>query len=369
MAKRKPPGKRVARTAKGSSLTAAPATLLDDLRALIRQTREGVAQTVNSALVLLYWQVGHRIRTEILGQARATYGEEIVSTLSRQLAAEFGDGFSRPNLFRMVRFDEVFPDREIVSALSRQLGWSHLVEIIPLDDPLKREFYTEMCRVERWSVRTLRAKVQGMLFERTALSRKPAELARRELAALREEDTLTPDLVFRDPYLLNFLGLADTYSEQDLEAAILRDIQQFILELGAGFAFIDRQKRVVIDGEDFRIDLLFYHRRLRRLIAIDLKIGKFTAADKGQMELYLRWLEKHEMQPGEEPPLGLILCADKSEEQVELLQLDRSGIRVASYLTDLPPRPLLQRKLHDAVVTARAKLEAGPGTQEPDAPA
>lgn len=277
-------------------------------------------------------------------------------------------GYTEKALWRMVQFAEVFPDREIVAALSRQLGWSHFVEIIPLNDCLKREFYAEMCRVERWSVRTLRAKVQGMLYERTALSRKPKELARQELAALREEDRLTPDLVFRDPYLLGFLGLADTYSERDLEAAILRDIQQFILELGAGFAFIDRQKRVVIDGEDFYLDLLFYHRRLRRLIAIDLKIGKFTAADKGQMELYLRWLEKHEMQPGEEPPLGLILCADKSEEQVELLQLDRSGIRVASYLTDLPPRQLLQRRLHDAVVAAREKLEAGSGSTGPGNP-
>ncbi|MBX9581864.1 MAG: PDDEXK nuclease domain-containing protein [Gemmataceae bacterium] len=311
--------------------------------------------------MLLYWQVGHRIRTEVLRERRAAYGEEVVTTLAGELAAEFGDGFSRPNLFRMVRFAEAFPDREIVSALSRQLGWSHFVEIVPLGDPLEREFYAELCRVERWSVRTLRAKVQGMLFERTALSRKPEQLARQELAALREEDRLTPDLVFRDPYLLGFLRLADASSEKDLEAAILRDIQQFILELGAGFAFIDRQKRIVIDGEDFYIDLLFYHRKLRRLVAIDLKIGKFTAADKGQMELYLRWLEKHEMQPGEDPPLGLILCASKSEEQVELLQLDRSGIRVASYLTDLPPRPLLQRRLHDALVAARARLDHRPG--------
>src|SRR5262249_32201442 len=150
---------------------------------------------------------------------------------------------------------------------------------------------------------------------------------RQIVAALRQEDTLTPDLVFRDPYFLDFLGLADTYSEKDLEAAILRELQRFILELGAGFAFIDRQKRIVIDGKDFYIGLLFYHRRLRRLIAIDFKIGPFEAADKGQMELYLRWLEKHEVQPGEESPLGLILCADKTAEQVELLQLDKSGIR------------------------------------------
>lgn len=196
-----------------------------------------------------------------------------------------------------------------------------------------------------------------MLYERTALSRKPAELARKELAALREDDQLTPDLVFRDPYFLGFLGLSDSYSEKDLEAGILREIERFVLELGAGFAFIDRQKRIVIDGEDFRIDLLFYHRRLRRLIAIDLKIGKFAAADKGQMELYLRWLEKHEMQPGEDLPLGLILCADKGEEQVELLQLGKSGIRVATYLTDLPSQELLEKKLHDAMNMARAQLE------------
>jgi predicted nuclease of restriction endonuclease-like (RecB) superfamily len=199
-----------------------------------------------------------------------------------------------------------------------------------------------------------------MLFQRTALSRKPDELARQELAALRDEDRLTPDLVFRDPYFLNFLGLTDSYSEKDLETAILREVQQFILELGAGFAFIDRQKRLVIDGKDYYIDLLFYHRRLKRLVCIDLKIGAFEAAHKGQMELYLRWLEKHEMQSGEEPPLGLILCADRSDEHVELLQLDKSGIRVAAYLTDLPPRDLLQKKLHDAVRLARARLEVKP---------
>lgn len=239
------------------------------------------------------------------------------------------------------------------------------MEIIPLKDQLQRDFYAEMCRVERWNVRALRQKVQSLLYERTALSRKPAELAVQELAALREEDRLTPDLVFRNPYLLHFLGLADTYSEKDLEAAILHDLQAFILELGTGFAFVDRQKHIVIDGKDYHLDLLFYHRRLKRLLCIDLKIGTFEAADKGQMELYLRWLEKHEMLPGEERPIGLILCADKGgDEQVELLQLDRSGIRIASYLTDLPPQALLQRKLHEAMLVAKARL--GQGAENPD---
>lgn len=236
------------------------------------------------------------------------------------------------------------------------MGWSHFVELITLKEQLKRDFYAEMCRVERWSVRTLREKIGGMLYERTGLSRKPEELARQELAALRTDDTLSADLVFRDPYLLDFLGLKDTYSEQDLESAILREIERFILELGTGFAFVARQKRVVIDGDDFYIDLLFYHRKLRCLVAIDLKLEKFKAADKGQMELYLRWLEKHEMEEGENAPLGLILCADKGDEQVELLQLDKSGIRVATYLTELPPKKVLEKKLHAAAEMARRRL-------------
>jgi predicted nuclease of restriction endonuclease-like (RecB) superfamily len=342
------------------STAASPEELISDLRLLIQHSREVVAQSVNTALVLLYWQVGHRIHADILRQERAAYGEEIVATLSAQLETEFGRGFGRRNLFRMVRFAEVFPDPQIVSTLSAQLGWSHFVEIIPLEDPLKRDYYAEMCRIERWSVRTLRARVGGMLFERTALSKKPDELARQELAKLRDEDRISPDLVFRDPYFLDFLGLHDSYSEKDLEAAILRELESFIIELGSGFAFVARQKRMVIDQRDFYLDLLFYHRKLRRLVAIELKLGPFEAAHKGQMELYLRWLEKHEMQPGEESPLGLILCADKSDEQVELLQLDQSGIRVAAYMTELLPRALLQKKLHAAVIAARARL-AGSG--------
>jgi predicted nuclease of restriction endonuclease-like (RecB) superfamily len=260
----------------------------------------------------------------------------------------------------MIKVAEVFQDQQIVAALSRQLGWSHFVELIPLKDQLKRDFYAEMCRIERWSVRTLRDKINGMLFERTALSRKPEKLAAEELGKLRDTDKLTPDLVFRDPYFLDFLGLKDTYNEKDVESAILREIESFILELGVGFAFVARQKRIVIDGEDFYIDLLFYNRTLHRLVAIDLKLGKFQAADKGQMELYLRWLEKYEMQRGEEPPIGLILCEDKGQEQVELLQLDQSGIRVASYFTELPPKDVLERKLRAIAELARQQLEAKP---------
>ena len=335
-------------------------SLLRDVRGLIAGARERTAAAVNAALVLLYWGIGDRIRRDILKEKRADYGKEILGALSRQLTAEYGKGYTYDNLTRMIKLAEVFPDRQIVGALSRQLGWTHFVLILPLKTQLKRDFYAEMCRVERWSVRTLRAKIDGILFERTALSRKPEQLAAEELAKLRETDKLTPDLVFRDPYFLDFLGLKNTYSERDVESAVLREIEAFILELGAGFAFVARQKRIVIDGEDFYIDLLFYHRTLRRLVAIELKLGKFQAADKGQMELYLRWLEKHEMAAGEEPPIGLILCEDKGEEQVELLQLHQSGIRVASYFTELPAKSLLERKLKSAADLARRQLEAEP---------
>lgn len=335
------------------------AGLAADVRAMIEQTREAVARTVNAGMTLLYWRVGRRIQVEILKNQRAEYGGEIVSTLSRQLTGEFGPGFSEKNLRHMVKFAETFTEGRIVSTLSRQLGWSHFKEILYLKDELQRDFYAEMCRVERWSVRTLRAKIDSMLFERTAISKKPDELARAELAALRGEDKLTPDLVFRDPYLLDFLGLKDRYLEKDLEDAILRELETFLLELGGGFAFLGRQTRIQIDSDDFYLDLLFYHRGLKRLIAIDLKLGDFKAEYKGQMELYLRWLAKHEQQAGEGPPLGLILCAGKKTEQIELLELDQSGIHVAEYLTALPPRELLQQKLHAAIEISRARLEAG----------
>ena len=257
----------------------------------------------------------------------------------------------------MIRFAEVFPDTKIVSALLRQLSWSHFLSIIYLDDPLKRDFYAEMCRVERWSTRTLAKKIGSMLLERTALSRKPAKLAEMELKLLREEDKLTPDLVFRDPYILDFLRLKDTYGEKDIEAAILREMEAFILELGVGFAFLERQKRMQIDSRDYYLDLLFYHRKLRRLVAIDLKLDEFDAADKGQMELYLNWLKKHEQGADEAPPLGIILCAGKQQEHVELLDMEQSGIHVASYVTKAIPKKQLEQKLHEAVRLARARLE------------
>ena len=330
--------------------------LLEELRWMIEETRQGVAATVNAGLTLLYWRVGKRINEEILKGERAEYGEQIVSTLSRYLILEYGNGFSAKNIHHMLRFVEAFPNIQIVSTLSRQLSWSHFKEIIYLKLPLQKDFYAEMCRIERWSVRTLRQKIASMLYERTALSKKPEELARIELDALRDEDKLTPDLVFRDPYFLDFLGLTGAFQEKDLEAAIMREMEAVILELGAGFAFVARQKRITLDGDDFHLDLLFFHRYLRRLVAVELKLDKFRPEHKGQMELYLRWLDKYERHAGENAPIGLILCAGKQQEQIELLELDGAGIHVAEYLVELPPRQLLAEKLHRAVKLAQARL-------------
>jgi predicted nuclease of restriction endonuclease-like (RecB) superfamily len=337
-------------------LPVASPPLLEDLRRLIEETRQGVAATVNAALSLLYWRVGKRINEEILKGERAEYGKEILATLSQELVRDYGNGFGEKNMRRMIQFAEVFPDERIVVSLIRQLSWTHIIALIPLDKPLQRDFYAEMCRIERWSVRTLRRKIGSMLYERTALSKKPEELARIELDALREKDKLTSDLVFRDPYFLDFLGLKGAFQEKDLEAAIIREMEAFILELGIGFSFVARQKRITVDEDDFYLDLLFFHRNLRRLVAIELKLDKFRPEHKGQMELYLRWLDKYERKQGEEAPLGMILCAGKKQEQIELLELGSSGIHVAEYLTALPPRKLLGEKLHRAIALARERL-------------
>lgn len=340
--------------------------LTTELGAWIEDARKQVAVTANAALTTLYWRIGHRVSTEVLGGGRAEYGEQIVSAVGRQLEARYGRGFGEKSLRHMVRFAEAFPDAEIVAALRRQLSWSHFKALIYLKDDLRRSFYAEMCRVEGWSTRQLAEKIDGMLYERTALSKKPEQLIRKELAALRDDGELSPALVLRDPYMLDFLELADTYSEKDLESAILRDIERFLLELGAGFAFVERQKRITIDGDDYYIDLLFFHRRMRRLVVFELKIGDFKPADAGQIELYLRWLDRHERQPGEEAPLGVILCAGKKRETAHYLDLDARGIHVAEYLTELPPREVLEERLHRAIAAARERLAVAAST-DPDA--
>ena len=333
-------------------------SLIKDLRQIIEQARGHVAATANYELTMMYWHIGERINHEVLGNQRAEYGKQIVASVSRQLQQEYNiKGFDEKNIRRMMQFTSLFPDSQIVATVSRQLSWSHFVEVLPLKDDLQREFYLTLAASEKWSVRKLRKEIDGMLFERTAIATKPDELIKKELSTLRNDNVMSPDLVFKSPYFLEFTGLKGMYSERDLEESLLAHLEQFIIELGNGFSFVARQKRMIIDGEDFYLDLLFYHRRLHRLIAIDLKLGRFKAQYKGQMELYLRWLEKNEMEPGEESPLGLLLCTEGSEEQIELLQLDKSGIKVAKYLTELPSREVLQRQIQKSLEAAKARFE------------
>jgi len=295
-------------------------TLMQDLRQIIEQARGHVAATANYEQTMMYWHLGERINREVLGNKRAKYGKQIV--------AQF----------------------------ARKLFWSHFIEVLPLKDPIQREFYVTMAASGRWGRDKLRKEIDGMLFERTAISSKPDELIKKELSLLRDDSMMSPDLVFKSPYFLEFTGLKGMYSEKTLEDCLVAHLEQFIIELGNGFSFVARQKRMIIDGEDFKLDLLFYHRRLHRLIAIDLKLGRFKAEYKGQMELYLRWLEQNEMEPGEDTPLGLLLCTEGSEEQIELLQLDKAGIKVARYMTELPPREVLQRQIQKSLVEAKARL-------------
>lgn len=310
-------GKDVNLMTSGDSLVAA---LINDLRQIIDEARNHVAATANFELTMMYWHIGARINRDILGNERAAYGKQIVSTLSTQLT------------------------------------WSHFIEVLPLKNELQSEFYLTLAATERWGIRKLRKEIDGMLYERTAIASKPDELVRKELAELRDDNKLSPDLVFKSPFFLEFAGLKGMYSEKDLEDSLVVHLEQFILELGNGFCFMERQKRMIIDGEDFYLDLLFYHRKLHRLVAIDLKLGRFKAQYKGQMELYLRWLEANEMELGEESPLGLLLCTEGSEEQIELLQLDKAGIKVAKYLTELPPRELLMQQIRKSLAEAKERL-------------
>ena len=328
------------------------AALLGDLRTLVQSARQRIATAADSTQTLLCWHMGRRLASVHLQGGRAAYGKQILVTVSQELTADYGRGFSYAEIARMIQFAQAFSDEAIVVTLSQQLSWSHFHALLPIKDPLARDFYAEMCRIERWDVRTLRQKIGGMLFQRTALSKRPTSVISAEISKLRD-GKMSPDTVFRDPYLLDLLGLKDAYSERDLESAILREIEGVLLELGTGFAFVARQKRMSVGKDDFHLDLLFFHRHLRRLIAVELKLESFQPAHVGQMELYLRWLDKHERAPGEEAPIGLILCAAADAEQVELLQLDAKSIRVSEYLTALPPLPLLRERLHQAMEHAR----------------
>ena len=320
--------------------------LFADLSQLIEQSKNFVIVQANSVMTMLFWNVGKRINEDILQNKRADYGKQIVPTLSAQLTAKYGKNFATRNLRRMMQFAEQFVDFEIMSPLATQLSWSHFVELMPLKSEEARLFYAKEAAERHWGKRELRQSIERKEFERT-------EIANIQLT----NQSPIPFNVFKDPYFLDFLNLPKGFLENDLEDAILKELERFILEMGKGFAFVERQKRMIIDGEDHHLDLLFFHRALKRLVAIDLKLGKFQAKYKGQMELYLKWLNRHERQEGENEPIGLLLCSEGNREQIELLEMHKDGIMVAEYWTELPPKKLLEQKIHEIIAEARELFE------------
>ena len=327
--------------------------LFNDVCSIIDNTRSRIATTVNSEACLLNWSIGKRIKEDVLYNERADYGKAIVKNLSKLLTKKYGKGWKDRKLIHCIRAAYTFTEDEILYAVRTQLSWTHIRSLMYIEDELKRKFYIEMIRIEHWSTRTLDEKIDAMLYERTALSRKPEAIIQKELNEIKSDNKLTPDIVFRSSYFLDTLGLSDTYSEKDLEDAILVNMQSFIKEMGNDFAFLDRQKRISIDAVDYKIDLLFFHRSLKRLVAIDLKLGKFKPKYEGQMLLYLRYLNLNERKPGEESPIGLILCSEGNTEHIEYLILEESNIKVAQYFTQLPDKKLLSEKLQKAIAIAK----------------
>ena len=321
-------------------------TLFNDVADMISQSRQFIYSQANSANVLLFWKIGQRINSEILKDKRADYGGRIVVTLSRQLSEKYGRNFEEKNLRRMLQFAEQFTQEQIVVTLSRQLSWSHFLVLIPLKSVEAKMFYAQETISRCLGVRELRELISRKAFERK-------EIANTQIT----EASPIPVGTFKDPYLFDLLGIKDDYLEADLEEAILRELEKFIMEFGKGFTFVERQKRMIIDGEDYHLDLLFYNRFLKRLVAVELKQGKFKAEHNGQMKLYLGWLDKYERADGENAPVGLILCSENSREQIELLKLDRDGILVAEYWTTLPPKKEFEAKIHTILSEERERLE------------
>jgi predicted nuclease of restriction endonuclease-like (RecB) superfamily len=319
--------------------------LFERVSAIIENRKTRARSSANSEATLMFWEVGNYVNSVVLDAKRAAYGKQIVATLSPQLQEKYGKSFELTNLRRMMRFADEFPEFSIVATLSTQLSWSHIIELLPLKTSEARLFYAEDAATRRLGVRELRRQISRKAFERR-------EIANSSLS----EQSAVPFNAFKDPYLLDILDLKDNYLEADLENAIHADIQKFFLEFGRGFSFIERQKRMAIDGEDIVLDLLFYNRILKRLVAVDLKIGGFKAGYKSQMELYLAWLDENERQPGEEPPIGIILCASANRKKVEMLKMDKAGIVVAEYWTELPPKAVFESKIREILEEAQERL-------------
>ena len=320
--------------------------LFKHISAIIENRKHRAATSVNREITLMYWEIGQYINEILLDNERAEYGKKIFVSLSRKLSEVYGKNFDDKNLYRMVQFANLYSNAETVSSLAAQLSWSHVIQLLPIRSEEARRYYAQDVADRRLSVRELRNLISRKAFERR-------EIANMELS----EESAVPFNVFKDPYLLDVLGLKDNYLEADLEKAILAGIESFILEFGHGFSFVDRQKRITVGGEDAVLDLLFYHRILKRLVAVELKLGPFNAAHMGQMLLYLKWLNKYERQEGENAPIGIILCAAANREKIELLETDKAGIAVAEYWTHMPPRVEFEAKIREILTEAKERLE------------
>ena len=322
------------------------AALFERVAAIIENRKYRAYAHANRENTLMFWEVGQYINSAVLGNKRAAYGKQILSSLAAKLVAKYGKSFVERNIYRMTLFAERFSDLNILPTLSAKLSWSHILELLPLKSIEAQLYYAQEAAERNLGVRELRNQISRKAYERR-------EIANTELS----EQSAVPFNVFKDPYLLDVLGLKDNYLEADLEKAILADIESFILEFGNGFSFVERQKRMILDGEDIVLDLLFFHRKLKRLVAIELKLGKFKAEFMGQMLLYLKWLDRYERQPGEEAPIGIILCATANREKIELLEMDKAGIAVAEYWTHLPPKAEFEAKIKAIMIEAKERLE------------
>ena len=321
------------------------AQLFERVASIIELRKSRAGTYANREVTLMYWEVGHYVNSVVLDGSRAAYGKRIVTALASQLMVKYGRTFDVHNLRRMMRFAENFKNFQIVTELASQLSWSHFIEILPLKTDGARMFYTNEAVERRLGSKELRRQISRKAFERR-------EIANTQIS----ESSTLPFNVFQDPYLLDVLGLKDNYAEADLEKAILLELEKFILEFGHGFAFVDRQKRMTMDGDDFKLDLLFFHRALRRLVAVELKIGRFKPQYMGQMRFYLKWLDRYERHEHENPPIGIILCTTASRKQIELLELDKEGIAVAEYWTELPPKAEFESKIREILAQAQERL-------------
>jgi predicted nuclease of restriction endonuclease-like (RecB) superfamily len=385
MTRKKEPKAEIARGSDGGSYD----EILADVASLLEEARRTSARTVNAIITAAYWAIGRRIVEEEQGSRnRAGYGEELIARLSRDLTGRFGRGFGKRNLFQIRAFYLAYAeivqtasaqlapsldDQKVqtLSAISRPaisglavrfpLTWSHYVELIAIERPEARRFYEDEALRGGWSVRQLARQIDSQFYERTALSKSKVAMLKKGQVA-KPGDAITPDEEVKDPLVLEFLGLKDEYSESDLEEALIRHLEHFLLELGNDFAFIGRQRRLRIDDQWYRVDLLFFHRRLRCLVIIDLKLGKFTHADAGQMHLYLNYALEKWTQPGENPPVGIILCAAKGESLVRYATDNLPNkVLVRKYLTVLPD----EKSFAAEIAKARKILEARDELKQP----